>query len=168
MNSTNSTLHRPPVSTPTTTSLQLFLAKVPLVFSGLQQSRASVRRVRAAAPVAVKTLWIVMSTAKCAPRNNGKPLANTSMARSSLAETVTFMSRSLVCHLTVPHDTQASARSGPTARVRNIPDLGRSVFATQINRASTLASSFRHIQRESQSLKHQSAEQLWLQFELQT
>ena len=53
-------------------------------------------------------LRIVMSTANCAPWNNGRPLANTSMACSSLAETVTFMSRSLACHLTVaplPHDT---------------------------------------------------------------
>ena len=40
--------------------------------------------------------------------------------------------------------------------------------ALQINRASTLASRLRHIKRESQSLKHQGAEQLWLQFELHT
>ena len=129
MNSTDSALHRPPVSTPTTTSLQRSPANSSAYLRSLSllacnKTTPSVCDVfGTAAPDAVKTLRIVMSTAHCAPWNNGRPLANTSMARSSLAETVTFMSRSLACHLTVApasRHTRASVRSGPTARVRNL------------------------------------------------
>ena len=88
MNSTDSALHRPPVSTPTTTNLQRSPADNSAhlrSFSLLacNKTTPSVCDVfGTAAPDAVKTLRIIVSTANCAPWNNGRPLANTSMARA--------------------------------------------------------------------------------------
>ena len=42
-----------------------------------------------------------MSTASCAPWWKGSPDANTSMARSSVEDTATFMSLNLALHRTV-------------------------------------------------------------------
>ena len=157
MNSTGSALHRPPVSTPTTTSLQrspangsAYLRSFSLLTCN--KTTPSVCDVfGTAAPDAVKTLRIVMSTANCAPWNNGRPLANTSMARSSLAETVTFMSRNLACHLTVvpaSRHTRASVHSGPTARVRNLPDLGHAALCLPYrSTAPPHSHRFRHVKK---------------------
>ena len=74
----------------------------------------------------VSALRTVTSTDSCAPWNRGSPLARTSMARSSAAGTATFMSRSLVLHRTnapASRQMRATVLSGPTARVRNLPDL---------------------------------------------
>ena len=71
------------------------------------------------------TRWSVMSTASWAPKNIGIPVARTSMALSSCAATGTFMSRSLVLHLTVApaaRHTLANAVSGASALVLSLPE----------------------------------------------
>ena len=63
------------------------------------------------------------------------------MERSSLAGTATFMSRSLVWHLTVApasRHTLPKVRSGPTARVRCLPNTSKGAPHSQ--RASVTSS----------------------------
>ena len=125
---------RPPRSRATTTRRHLSTLKSSEYFVALS-SRALVHTTR-------HRLWLlldapfhllptrtarVMSTASWAPKNNGSPVARTSMALSSCAATTTFMSRSLALHLTVApasRQTLATAPSGASALVLSLP--GRS------------------------------------------
>ena len=97
--STASSLHRPPVSMPTTTSLQRreatssgYLASLSLLaFNSTAPSTSAA--LRCGSPARVKTQRSVMSTASCAPPKHGRSCAKTSMRLPSLAATPTFMSR---------------------------------------------------------------------------
>ena len=76
----------------------------------------------------------VTSTASWAPWRIGSPLPNTSIARSSSTATATFVSRNLVLYLTVaPASLHTLTRvlSGPTARVRSLPDRDTQLDACQ-------------------------------------
>ena len=96
INSTDSALHRPPVRRPPQRVHNGHQPTVPHACAPCLRRRCDV--FGAAAPVAVKTLRIVMSTANC----DGRPLANTSMAVRRWRKLSRSMSRSLACHLTVP------------------------------------------------------------------
>ena len=89
--------------------------------------RAGSRRERAT-PLAVSGDTMVVSTASCAPFHKGKPLAMTSMRRSSKRATATFRSRTSVLQVTrapASLQTRAAARSSGHPRLRKAPDLAQ-------------------------------------------
>ena len=80
-----------------------------------------------ARPHAVTALRTAMSTASCAPWFNSRPEASTSIARSSVAGTSMFMSRSFAFNLTVApasRHTRARVRSVGSALERRRPERG--------------------------------------------
>ena len=69
-----------------------------------------------------------MSTANCAPCWTGRPDATTSISRSSVTETYTFMSRNFTLRVTVApasRHTRANVLSVGTARLFNPPECGQ-------------------------------------------
>ena len=100
-------LHRPPVSTPSTSSWHRSLSHNSTYFVSLScrasanTAPSTVEAFDRARPHAVTALRTVISTASRAPWFNSIPEANTSIASSSVAGTLMFMSRNLAFRLTV-------------------------------------------------------------------
>ena len=138
-----SQLHRPPTSMPRTVRWQRREA----ASSGYARSLArqatcraapAVRlRMRRRAPADVSGATRVVSTATCAPFQRGRPLAMTSIRRSSSRPGSTFKSRSRTCCWTVApasRQRRAAALSRGPPRERSTPERGHA--ATWSPRAS--------------------------------
>ena len=134
-NSIASSLHLPPVSTATTTSWHRSLVRSSWYFRSVAPCCSGDRPirvccVRACTSASSQRAPQRMSTASCSVVQ-WKTGRQNSIARSSLAGTQAFVSRSLALGLTVApasRHTLANVRSGPAARTRSRPDLGHAAL----------------------------------------
>ena len=170
--STASSLHRPPVSMPTTTSLQRreatssgYLASLfVLAFKSTTPSTSAALRCGSLARV--NTQRSVMSTASCAPQQHGRSCAKTSMRLLSWAATPTFMSRRFASKRTrapASRQTRANTLSVGVARFFTRPlSVHAALWRPRASKAlwHPFACRFRHWQRQLQSLQEQHTEQL--------
>ena len=171
----DSSLQRPPVSRATTTRRHLSARKSSEYLRSLS-SRALVQTAPSilaapgcAVPSETRAHRMVMSTAHWAPKYKGRPVASTSMALSSFADTARSMLRSLALYRTV-----APASRHTLARVR----LWSKVCPTDCTRLCgdlccpvepTFATNLSDLQRQSDSLQNDGSEEepclnskLWL------
>ena len=158
MNLAASSLNRPPVSTPR-------LGPTPRTWWPLSRlALASTAPTIVAAvghgwPVAIKADRNVMSMAS-------NPIANTSMARSSVAGTVMFMSRSFTLQRTVApasRHTLAKVLSDGMARAQPAWSCAScSMPPSLVQRSPALATRLGHREWEAQPLQNQHAEEAWL------
>ena len=124
-NSKASVLHLPPVSSATTTSRHRSLAT-----SSAYLASSSRRACDSAAPLTVAAVArgapTEVTALRCAPW--WRPAATTSISRSSVAETCTFVSSSLTLRVNVApasRHTRAKVLSVGTARLFNLPECGQ-------------------------------------------
>ena len=117
---------------PKSTSIASHNSGIHLLVGGLRPAAPStVAAFGRALPHEVTALRTVMSTANWAPWFISNPEANTSVARSSVAGTLMFMSRNLAFSLTVApasRHTRASVRSVGSARERRRPERGHAAL----------------------------------------
>ena len=164
-NESASGLRRPPVSTPTTTSWHRSPSLYSAHFAFLSwrastnTATSTVEAFGRARPHAVTALRTVVSTASCAPWFNSIPKADTSIARSSVAGTLMFMSFNLAFRLTVApasRHTRARVRSVGTALERRRPERGHSArVSSKIQRTTTFAPCLRDQKWQSEPLENQ-------------
>ena len=177
LNDVASVLHRPPVSVPTTTSWHRSLSTSSAYLVSLSSlalvstAPSTVAAFGHALPLAVTALRRVMSTASCAPWFIANPDARTSIDRSSVACTRTFMSRSLDvaphCGAGLPANSGQAALCWDSSGSQSAGSgTGRSVLSSGVQDNTALTPGVRDQQREPQAFEDDGAEEVWLHCEL--